>query len=113
MAGVVRVKKNNFRIDYDLEKRLMGLPQEVGKAIYYELTDDDGEYRVNRDRWRYVLTGQVAYMYDYEVRVFCKHIGCTIFELMDFAVDLLPIYLKKKTQDEAKYAFEQYGLTKS
>jgi len=113
MAASKRTGKQGYRINYDLEFRMSAIPKAVWDKIYQELISEDGQYCVSRRRFWQVMRNETPAMFDFEVQVFCKHMGCTIHELMNPEIELLPIVLEKITEDEKARARELYGLTKS
>lgn len=106
------IGKKSQRIKFDLGTRLGMLPQTVWKEIYDTLTDESDKLGRHRKRFSLIIKDEVADLYGYEIAVMCDKIGCTVQELMNENIPLLPIYLKKMAKDEEIRALNEYGLVK-
>lgn len=106
------LKERGKRTKFSLKERLDLLPRVVWEEIYKTLTDKTDVFGRDAHKFHTLINDKNSDLSLYEAAVICKAVGCSVFELMNKNVSLLPIYLKKMVEDEKEKALNDYGLIK-
>lgn len=101
--------ENTTLESYRLSERVDNLPHRVREAIRQEIKEFTG----NNNNWSNIMRGLRTDLYFREVRVLCKHIGCTLDELANPSADLAEIYRKTRQSATEEDFASQVGLQPS
>lgn len=95
-------------MNYHLKKRLLLLPNLIYKSIYSEFMS----LRFgSANRWKMLLEDRATDVRAQEALIMCKHIGCTLPELLNSDIDLLQIWQERKQKPERKERSKMLGLS--
>lgn len=95
-------------MNYRLKDRLYQLPKIVYQAIYDEcMALPKGG---NAQRWKTIVEDTATDIRGQEALIMCKHIGCTLEELLNPDADLLKIWQRVKKDPVEKERGKKFGL---
>ena len=104
------VKGRSLRINFCLGERFNELPVDILKSMRDYLTDKSDGFGSNRKRWNMVMKHDASDLFLHEILTMCDTIGCSMEQLMNKDVSLLPIYMVKRKKEEKELA-KKYELT--